>query len=369
MFDKDFYERLGISREASDDDIKRAFRRLAQKYHPDKHKGDKDAEETFKAINEAYLTLKDPQKRAAYDRFGQVGPQGSGFRDSGFSDFGFGDFQDIFSDVFTDFFGGQRRQPGGRGADLQCAIEISFEEAAFGTEKKIEIPRTVGCMGCNGSGAKSGTQPAVCSDCHGTGQQRLQQGFFTVQSTCQKCAGAGKIISNPCAKCRGTGHEKKRETISVKIPAGIDSNSRLRISGEGNQGARGTHPGDLYVGVTVREHPIFERHGDDVLCEVPIAFSQATLGAEIEVPTLEGPIKLKVPEATQSGRVFRLSGKGIASVHTGRRGDQHVLVKIETPTKLSKQQRELLEEFASISGEDTMPRQKSFFNKVKDLFE
>ncbi len=365
---KKFYEILGVAHDASQDDIKRAFRKLAQKYHPDKHRGEKEAEEKFKDINEAYEVLKDPSKRAHYDRFGTAGPGPGAGPGAGYNDVGFGDFQDIFSDVFTDFFGGSRRAESHRGADLRYDLEITFEEAAFGTEKVIQIPKSSNCSTCNGTGAKKGTTAETCRSCAGQGQVRAQQGFFTVAKTCPSCRGEGKIIKNPCTGCSGTGRERKTSDISVKIPPGVDTGSRLRLTGEGDAGQRGAPRGDLYIVVNVKEHSIFERQNDDVVCEVPITFTQATLGAEIGVPTLDGPVKIKIPAGTQSHRVFRLTGKGIASLHSGRRGDEHVIIKIETPSKLNKRQRELLEEFARISGEETSPMNKSFFDKVKELF-
>ncbi|MBI5642187.1 MAG: molecular chaperone DnaJ [Deltaproteobacteria bacterium] len=368
MEEKDFYKILGVERGASDEEIKKAYRRLAHEFHPDKHSGDKDKEEKFKLINEAYENLKDPDKRAQYDRFGYVG---SGQGQQGYRDAGFGaDFQDIFGEVFSDFFGGARRRPGPeRGADLRYDLDISFEEAAFGAEKTINIPRTVNCSACNGSGAKPGTQPTVCSGCRGTGQVRFQQGFFSISRPCSTCHGTGAVIKDPCTECRGAGKVRTVSTLTVKVPPGVDTGSRLRLTGEGEYGERGGIPGDLYIVMSVSPHPIFRRENDDIICEVPISFPQAALGAEIEVPTLEGQVKLKIPPGTQSGKVFRLKNKGIASVHTGRRGDAQVILKVETPSKLNKRQKELLEEFAEISGEDTTPLRKNFFSKVKEIFE
>ncbi|MBW7957674.1 MAG: molecular chaperone DnaJ [Deltaproteobacteria bacterium] len=369
MDEKDFYKILGVSRDATVDEIKKAYRKLAHQYHPDKHAGDKEKEDKFKLINEAYETLKDPQKRANYDRFGYAG-SGAGF--GGGAPGGFGaDFQDIFGEVFSDFFGGGgRRRPGPeRGADLRFDLEISFDEAAFGTEKAVKVERTVACSVCSGSGAKPGTHPVTCSTCGGAGQVRFQQGFFSIARTCPACQGQGSVIKDPCTECRGSGKTRSVTPLTVKIPGGVDSGSRLRLAGEGEYGDRNGPSGDLYIFITVRPHPIFRREKDDVICEVPISFSQAALGAEIEVPTIEGPAKLKVPAGTQSGKVFRLPGKGIASVHTGRRGDEQVIIKLETPTKLNKRQKELLQEFAEISGEDTTPLRKNFFSKVKEIFE
>ncbi|MBI1910851.1 MAG: molecular chaperone DnaJ [Deltaproteobacteria bacterium] len=367
MEEKDFYKILGVDRNATDDEIKKAYRKLAHEMHPDKHSGDKDKEEKFKLVNEAYETLKDPEKRAQYDRFGYVG-SGPGFRDAG--GYGGGDFNDLFGEVFSEFFGGQRRRPGPeRGADLRYDLQIAFEEAAFGTEKTINIPRTVACGTCSGIGAKPGTYPQTCNTCRGTGQVRFQQGFFAVSRPCSTCGGKGTVIKDPCTECRGTGHIRTQSTLTVKIPAGVDTGSRLRLTGEGEYGERGGPPGDLYIIISVTPHSIFKRENDDIICEVPISFPQAALGAEIDVPTLEGPVKLKIPAGTQSGKVFRIKHKGIASLHTGRRGDALVIVKVETPTKLSRKQKELLEEFASVSAEDSTPLKKNFFSKVKDIFE
>ncbi len=363
MEEKDYYKILGVDRDATDEEIKRAYRRLAMQYHPDRCQGDKESEEKFKLINEAYETLKDPEKRAQYDRFGYVGG-GPGFRDVDFET----SFNDLFSDIFSDFFGTRRRYTKERGPDLRYDLEITFEEAAFGTEKDIKIPRTIPCDTCNGSGARPGTYPSRCPTCKGRGQIRYQQGFFTISRPCTTCGGQGTVIANPCTNCAGTGRVKRLHTVTVRIPQGVDTGSRLRLSGEGDYGERGGPPGDLYIVINVRAHPIFKRQNDDIICEIPISFPQAALGAEIEVPTLEGPVKLKVPPGTQSGRAFRLKGKGIPSLHTGRRGDEHVIVRIETPTRLTKRQRELLEEFARISGDDTMPQKKNFFEKVKEIF-
>lgn len=369
MDQKDYYKTLGVERDAGADDIKRAFRKLAHELHPDKHKGDKDVEEKFKLINEAYEVLKDPAKRAQYDRFGYVGSgqPGPGYRDAGFGS----DFQDIFGDVFSEFFGGGgRRRPGPEpGADLRYDLELKFEEAAFGAEKTIEIPRTTACERCSGTGAKPGTSPVTCSTCNGAGQVRFQQGFFSVARTCPGCGGRGAVIKDPCADCSGSGKVRVRSSFTVKVPPGVDTGSRLRVAGEGEFGERGGPPGDLYVVLSVKPHEIFRRENDDVICEAPISFTQAALGAEIEVPSLEGMVKLKIPAGTQSGKVFRLKNKGIASLHTGRRGDEQVVIVVETPVKLTKRQKEILEEFAQISGEEGASNGKNFFSKVKEIFE
>ncbi len=366
MDQKDYYKILGVERGAGDDEIKRAYRKLAQELHPDKHHGDKEVEEKFKLINEAYDALKDPEKRAQYDRFGYVGTAPGGYRDANFG----ADFQDLFGEVFSDFFGAGRRQAAPeRGADLRYDMEITFEEAAFGAEKTVNIPKTANCETCKGTGARPGTSRTVCQTCKGAGQVRYQQGFFSISRPCSVCRGAGSVIKDPCGDCRGAGTVRTSKKMTVKIPHGVDTGSRLRIPGEGEPGERGGRPGDLYIFINVAPHPLFRRENDDVILDVPISFTQAALGAEIEVPTLEGRVKLKVPPGTQSGKVLRLKGKGIASLQTGRLGNAQVIIRVETPAKINKRQRELLEEFASISGEDTTPLRKNFFSKVKEMFE
>lgn len=368
MQETDYYRLLGVERSATDEEIKKAYRKLAHQYHPDKHKGDKENEEKFKQVNEAYQVLKDPAKRAQYDRFGRVGPGGAG---PGYGETGFGaDFQDLFSEVFHDFFGGGARRPAPeRGADLRYDIELGFEEAAFGTEKVVKVPRTINCEECRGTGARAGTSPVTCTSCGGRGQVSFQQGFLSIARTCTTCRGTGSVIKDPCVSCGGGGRTRSERSLTVKVPPGVDTGSRLRLSGEGDFGERGGPPGDLYIYLSVKPHQIFMRENDDIICEVPISFTQAALGAEIDVPSLDGQVKLKVPQGTQSGKVFRLKGKGIASVRTGRRGDEQVHIKVETPTKLTKRQKELLNEFADISGEETTPLRKNFFSKVKEMFE
>jgi molecular chaperone DnaJ len=365
MQEKDYYNILGVDRDATEDEIKKAFRKLAHEHHPDKRGGDKEAEEKFKSINEAYETLRDPAKRARYDRFGYEGVGAGGFREAGFGT----DFHDFFNDVFSDFFGTRRRARPERGADLRYDLTISFAEAAFGAEKKIKIPRTIGCPRCRASGARPGTAPVACTTCDGAGQVIYQQGFFSISRTCSACDGVGRVIKDPCDNCGGTGKTRHTGSITVNIPQGVDTGSRLRLTGEGEYGDRGGPPGDLYIVIAVKPHPLFKRRDNDLICEVPISFTQAALGSSIEVPSLDGPVKIKIPAGTQTGKVFRLRAKGVPSITTGRRGDELVIVKIETPRKLTKQQRELLEEFAKMSGDEAMPEKKNFFEKVKELFE
>ncbi|MBI5183882.1 MAG: molecular chaperone DnaJ, partial [Nitrospinae bacterium] len=347
MSKHDYYDILGINRNAGDVEIKKAYRRLALKYHPDRNKGDKDAEEKFKEASEAYEVLSDPQKRVQYDQFGHS--MGSGF--GGFSDSGFGGFSDIFDDLFSDFFGGtstKRRTYAERGADLRYNLEISFEDAALGVETRIRVPRMEGCPSCYGSGSKRGTDPIACPTCGGSGQVRFQQGFFTISRTCNQCGGKGRVVRERCSECAGRGKVRRERTISVKIPPGVEEGIRLKMSGEGESGTYEGTPGDLYVFISVREHPIFKRKGNDIICEVPISFTQSALGAEIEVPILGGKTTLNIPPGTQTGREFRLKGKGIADLHGSGIGDEVVNVIIETPTRLNPKQRELLEEFARI---------------------
>ena len=365
----DYYELLGVSRDAGADDIKKAYRKAALQYHPDRNPGDKAAEEKFKELSEAYQVLSDGEKRVQYDRYGHAAFEQAGMAGGGF-DFS-GNFEDIFGDIFGDFFGTGGRGGRGRarrGQDLSYSLEISFEEAAFGAEKTISIPRTSVCQPCGGSGAKPGTRPATCSGCHGTGQVRFQQGFFTIARTCNQCGGQGSVVTDPCPACHGSGSVRKTSTLQVKIPAGVDTGSRLKLRGEGEHSPGASAPGDLYVLIRVREHPLFERANTEVVCEVPISFPQAALGADIEVPTLEGKLKMKIPAGTQSGNVFRLRGKGIVDLRGGGRGDQLVRVTVETPRKLTGRQRELLQEFAELDGADGHPQSRGFFDKVKELF-
>ena len=363
---RDYYELLGIVRSAGEDEVKKAYRKLALQYHPDRNPGDKQAEERFKEVSEAYQVLSDPQKRAQYDKFGHAafGDNGPGF------DFNSG-FEDIFGDIFGEFFGGAgaRRRSESRGEDLRYNLTLSFEEAVSGVEKKIKIPRHGPCDMCRGTGAKAGTSPQTCPSCRGRGQVSFQQGFFSVSRSCSQCHGQGTFISDPCTICGGAGRVRKMHTLSVKIPAGVDNGSRLKLRGEGETAPARGIPGDLYVVIQVEPHPIFTRENLDILCDVPISFVQAALGAEIDVPTLDGKIKMKIPSGTQSGKVFRIKGKGVKDVHGYEQGDQHVLVLVETPTHLTSRQKELLKEFAALGGEDINPLSKGFFDKVKQLFD
>ncbi len=368
---RDCYELLGVGRDATDEELKKAYRKLALQWHPDKNPGNKEAEERFKGINEAYETLSDPKKRAQYDRFGHT--MGDPFGGVRRGDFGFGGFRDpfdVFEDVFGDIFGGTRsRSRGARGSDLRYNLEISFEEAAFGTEAKLRIPRYSRCPSCRGTGAAKGSSPATCPTCRGTGQLRIRQGFFTFAQTCNHCQGNGTIIPNPCRECGSQGRVRTKETIAVKIPAGIDSGNRLRLAGEGEAGVDSGPSGDLYVDISVRPHPLFERHEEDIYIEVPITFAQAALGAEFTVPTLKGQVKMKIPEGTQSGQIFRLKGKGLPRLQARGTGDQEVRVVVETPSSLNRKQRGLLEELERHTDEGGNPRRRGFLEKMRKLFE
>jgi len=383
MTKRDYYEILGVPKGASKDDVKKVYRSLALKYHPDRVSADKkkEAEEKFKEISEAYAVLSDDQKRAQYDQFGHAGIdsryssedifRGADFGNI-FEDLGFGG--GVFDDLFENFgfFGQDTRRSSRRtrrGSDLQYDIEITFEESAFGTDKPISIPRHEICPDCKGDGAKTGTKKQVCSSCGGSGKRTAQHAFgFVVTTVCQKCGGEGSIIKTPCPTCNGLGAVTAERKIHVKIPAGVEDGSRLRLSGEGEAGAKGGPRGDLYILIYVKPHQIFSRHENDILCEVPISFTQAALGSEIEVPTLEGRVKMTVPAGTQSGKIFRLKSKGIADLHGRSRGDEHVRVVVETPTHLNIQQKKILEEFAKISGEDINPMTTSFMDKLKGMF-
>jgi molecular chaperone DnaJ len=362
-----------VNRDASEEEIKKAYRKLAMKFHPDRNPGNKDAEEKFKEAKEAYEILCDADKRRAYDAYGFAGvnPQMGGM---GGAEAGFGGFAEAFGDIFSDIFGGGQgrgRSSVFRGADLRYNLEISLESAARGTETKIRIPSMDTCETCKGTGAKPGTHPRTCETCHGAGQVRLSQGFFSIQQTCPTCHGTGKMITDPCATCRGAGRVKHHKTLSVKIPAGVDEGDRIRLSGEGEAGVNGGPPGDLYVVIHLKPHSVFQREGDDLHCEMPISFAQAALGGEIEIPTLDGQAKVKVPPETQSGQVFRLRGKGIKGVRSSYPGDLLCAVVVETPVRLTERQKELLRELEEATRKDAQrhsPRAKSFMEKVREFF-
>jgi molecular chaperone DnaJ len=373
---RDYYEVLGVPKNASDEEIKKAYRKLAMKYHPDRNQGDsaKDAEARFKEAKEAYEMLSEAEKRAAYDQFGHAGVDPNMRGGMGGGPEGFGGFADAFGDIFGEIFGQGRGGRGNgvfRGADLRYNLEIALEEAARGTEVKIRIPALEECETCHGSGAKPGTQPKTCPTCHGRGEVRVSQGFFSIQQTCPQCHGTGKIVADPCVTCHGAGRVKKHKTLSVKIPAGVDQDDRIRLTGEGEAGVNGGPPGDLYVVVNLKPHPVFQREGADLHCEMPIGFGTAALGGELEIPTLDGHASIKIPPETQTGQVFRLRNKGIRPVRGSVTGDLYCHVVVETPVKLTARQKDLLREFESINDEDPdahSPRAKSFFDKVKEFF-
>jgi len=371
MAKKDYYEVLGVNRDASEEDIKKSYRKLAMKWHPDRNPDNPKAEGNFKEAKEAYEILSDSQKRAAYDQFGHAGVDSTAAAGAG-AGAGFGNFADAFGDIFSDIFGGGRgRSNVYRGADLRYNLEISLEDAARGTETRIRIPAMEECGTCHGSGARSGTAPTVCPTCSGQGQVRMQQGFFSIQQTCPRCHGTGKIVANPCVACGGAGRIKQHKTLSVKIPAGVDDGDRIRLSGEGEAGANGGPPGDLYVVVHLKPHPVFTRDHNDLHCEMPISFTSAALGTDIEIPTLDGYAKIKVPAGTQTSQMFRLRGKGIKGVRSSAHGDLICHVAIETPVQLTARQKELLLELETINQKDAgkhNPRAKSWMEKVREFF-
>lgn len=375
MAKRDYYKVLDVAKNASEADIKKAYRRLAMKYHPDRNPGDKEAEEQFKEAKEAYEVLTDAQKRAIYDQHGHDGidaaRQGGG---GGAGGFGGADFGDIFGEVFGDIFGGGRRDGRSqvfRGADLRYELELELPQAVFGHTTEIEIPRLMECETCSGSGAAKGHSPVTCEQCRGTGQMRISQGFFQLQQPCNRCRGSGRIVKNPCDTCLGQGRVRRTRKLSVKVPAGVSTGDRIRLGGEGEAGRNGGPPGDLYIEMNVKPHPIFERDGDDLSCEVPVSFATAVLGGSVKVPTLEGEVSLKVPAETQSGRVFRLRDKGVKPVRGGDRGDLFCRVVVETPVNLSSEQRELLRKFDESlrsDGRGHTPREEGFFEGVKRFF-
>jgi molecular chaperone DnaJ len=371
MAKRDYYEILGLSRGASEQDIKAAFRRLAKDCHPDRNPSDKSAEQKFKELNEAHETLRDPQKRAAYDQFGHAAFDGHG---RGFGPDFASSMSDIFDDLFGEFMGGRRgsRQRSGRerGADLRYNMEIELSEALAGKTAQIRVPTSVTCEACTGSGAKAGTEPSACPTCSGTGKVRATQGFFTIERTCPSCQGRGEVISDPCGSCRGTGRVVKERTLSVNIPAGVEDGTRIRLAGEGEAGLRGGPAGDLYIFLSIKPHEFFQRDGADIFCRVPISMVTAALGGNIDVPTVDGSqTRVKVPEGTESGKQFRLKGKGMPVLRSKVVGDMYIQVEVETPKNLSRKQRELLEAFERESNKETSPQSAGFFSKVKEFFE
>ena len=371
MAKRDYYEVLGVNRDASEEDIKKAYRKLAMKWHPDRNPDNPKAEEHFKEAKEAYEVLTDSGKRAAYDQFGHAGVDPQAGVGSGQ---GFGGFGDIFSDIFGEIFGGGRggRSSVYRGADLRYNLEITLEQAAHGFETKIRIPAMTACDTCHGSGAKPGTQPQTCPACHGAGQVRISQGPFSIAQTCPRCHGSGSAIAHPCATCGGSGRVKLQKTLAVKIPPGVDEGDRVRLSGEGEPGVNGGPPGDLYVQVHIKPHPVFQRDHDDLHCEMPVSIATAALGGEVEIPTLDSSARIRIPPETQSGKTFRLRGKGIKGVRSHVPGDLYCHAVVETPINLTERQKELLREFEAISQKDAArhnPRSKSWLDKVKEFFE
>ena len=374
MSKRDYYETLGVSQSASEKEIKKAYKKMAMKYHPDRTQGDKSKEETFKEVKEAYEVLNDDQKRAAYDQYGHAAfEQGGHGGGGGFGGGGFGqDFGDIFGDIFGGGGGGRGRQRQQRGSDLRYNVDLSLEDAVKGKSLEIKVPTYVSCEPCDGSGAKPGTSAKTCSTCHGHGQVQMRQGLFAVQQTCPTCSGSGKVITDKCTSCRGQGRVEKTKTLSVKIPAGVDTGDRIRLSGEGEAGEHGAPAGDLYVQVNVRDHDIFVRDENHLYCEVPISFVTAALGGDIEVPTLGGKVKLKVPKETQTGKMFRLRGKGVKSVRSSSTGDLMCKVVLETPVNLSGDQADLLrqlEEKMASSSKKHSPKETGFFDGVKKFFD
>lgn len=375
MAKQDAYETLGVSRSATLEEIKKAYRKKALQYHPDKNPGNKEAEEKFKQATECYNILGDQQTRQKYDQFGWAAfEQGAGGFGQGGFQADFSGFEDVFGDIFSAFFGANMGGQGGRsrgsaGRDLRYDLEVEFEEAIFGTEKEINVPRQVTCKKCSGNGCASGSKPSKCGECKGAGQIRIQQGFFSIGRGCPTCSGTGEIITNPCKSCNGAGRAVEHSKIKVKIPAGIDHGQRLKLRSEGESGTGGGPAGDLYVQIYVKKHPIFERDNHDLICEVPVTYSVMVLGAEIEVPTLEGPMKLKIPAGTPTGKIFKLKNKGVQVLGTTKRGDQLIRIKIDVPTRISDKQRQVLEELLKIEGKQPTNEQgKGIFDKVKDMF-
>jgi len=374
MSKRDYYEILGVSKGASDDELKKAYRRLAMKYHPDRNPDDKSAEAQFKEVKEAYEILSDGHKRAAYDQYGHAGvdpSMGHGGFGGGAGGFDFGNiFEEIFRGGGGGFGGGQRggRSQVYRGADLRYDLEISLEEAAKGTQTRIRIPTEINCNTCKGSGAKAGTSASTCGTCKGSGQVRMQQGFFSVQQTCPHCHGSGKVIDDPCTDCHGRGRKRENKTLEIKIPAGVNDGDRIRLSGEGEAGVNGGPSGDLYVQISLRQHELFTRDGDDLHCEIPISMTTAALGGDIDVPTLEGTASLRIPEETQTGKIFRLRGKGIKGMRSGVEGNLYVHVIVETPVNLNSEQKELLRQLQESMGEHHSPKEGGWQQKLRNFF-
>jgi molecular chaperone DnaJ len=380
MAKRDYYDVLGLGRSASEADIKNAFRAMAKQHHPDRNPGDKAAETKFKEINEAYEVLRDPQKKAAYDQFGhQAFEQGIGGRGGAGAGFDFTSFADVFDDLFGDFMGGQGqgqrrgRAGGARGADLRYNLTITLEEAFGGKRAQIRVPTTVACEGCGGSGSESGSEPAVCPGCRGSGRMRTQQGFFTVERTCLTCQGTGRVIKNPCRSCGGNGVQQREKTLAVNVPAGVEDGTRIRLSGEGEAAVRGGQAGDLYIFVSVAPHRMFRREGPNIFCRVPIPMPTAALGGQVEVPTIEGKrLRIAVPAGTQAGKQIRLKSKGMTELHGQARGDMFVEIMVETPVNLTKRQQELLREFEKAGGanaKEHQPESEGFFARVKELWD
>ena len=372
MAKQDYYQTLGVERNAAEAEIKKAYRRLAMKHHPDRNPDDKAAEAKFKETKEAYEVLSDAQKRAAYDQFGHAGVDPS-VAAGGAHAGGGANFNDIFGDVFGDIFGGARARGAQvfRGADLRYSLDLSLEDAVRGTEVRIRVPAMETCNVCHGSGAKSGTAAAPCRTCGGHGQVRMQQGFFSVQQTCPNCRGSGKTITNPCSTCHGQGRVQHNKTLSVKVPAGVDEGDQIRLAGEGESGERGGPPGDLFVQIRLKPHPIFKREQDNLYCEMPVSFTTAVLGGDLEVPTLDGRASIKIPSGTQSEKLFRLRGKGVRNVRSGQIGDLYCRISLETPVSLTAKQKELLEEFDRLvkaGGARHNPREQSWLDKLKGFF-
>jgi molecular chaperone DnaJ len=381
----DFYSVLGVHKGANDDELKKAYRKLAMQYHPDRNQGNAEAEKKFKAVNEAYDVLKDAQKRAAYDRYGHQAFTNGGMNNAGggagagAAGFDFsGSFSDIFEDLFSEFAGGRRGGGQGRqetssamrGSDLRYNLEISLEEAFKGKQQTIKVTTSASCESCSGSGAEKGSQPETCSTCNGRGAVRVQQGFFTVERSCHACQGTGKVIKNPCKPCAGSGRVRKEKTLSATIPAGVEEGTRIRLAGEGEAGFRGGPAGDLYIFLSVATHTIFRRDGANIYCHVPITFTTASLGGHVEVPTIDGGrVKVTIPEGTQTGHQFRLRGKGMSVLRSSARGDMYIEVQVETPVNLSKKQKEMLREFEKNDAASNSPHSESFFKKVKEFWE